>query len=352
MVGGGLAVWADVTLLSPGWLLLLPLTIFMAHRWGDRVQAFFAPMPSIQVRHPLADRLHSVSVCRTGPPLHVRIVVGFSLSLMLFAMAQPVRLGASLNDETLPVDLVIMVDTSVTMTLKDYVVEGQAVDRFTIARIILERFLTEFEGRSVAIVVLGQPSAIWLPLTAELDLARHLVGRLRLSLGGRHAALGDALVEVAEQFSDEHVHMTGRMVLLLTDGVLPSGSVSPIEGGRRLAQSGMKLMALGIGAMIDPAADPVADQQVMRLIYEPLDMQLLKDIVQPSEGVAHHAATVEQAVAALHTQIRKMGAEVVHVANTNRQQIPLYPWLLIPALLLLLGLPLFAMRSRTTGEYG
>ena len=330
-------MWADMALLSPGWLLLLPVTIFVAHRWGDRVQSIFTPMPSVQVRHPLADRLHGVSTCHTAPPLYIRTIVGFSLSLMLLAMAQPVRLGASLNDETLPVDLVIMVDTSVTMSLKDYEVGGQAVDRLTIARTILERFLDEFEGRSVAIVVLGQPSAIWLPLTAELELARHLVGRLRLSLGGRHAALGDALVEVAEQFSDQ----PGRMVLLLTDGVLPSGSVSPIEGGRRLAQSGMKLMALGIGAM----ADQAADQQVMRLIYEPLDMQLLKDIVQPGGGAAHHAVTVEQAVAATHTQIRNMGKEVVHAADAERRQIPLYPWLLTPALLLLLGLPLLTMRS-------
>ena len=356
-------MWADVTLLTPGWLLLLPLAIFVAQRWGDRVQTVLAPMQSVQVRHPLADRLHSISVERTAPPLHIRIVVGLSLILILLAMAQPVRLGASLNDKTLPVDLVVMVDTSVSMNLKDYVVEGQVVDRLTIAKIIVERLLSEFEGRRVALVVLGQPSAMWLPLTAEIELARHLMRRLRLTLGGRYAGLGDALVEVAEQFSDEPERIvepvTGPMVLLLTDGVLPSGSVSPLEGGRWLAQSGMKLMALGVGAMSEQAAaqgpgqmpDQIKGQQVMRLIYEPLDMQLLKEIVQPSGGVAQHAVTVEQAVTVLQTQLRDMGRETIDVANTDRRQLPLYPWLLTPALLLLLGLPLLAMRSRLAGGY-
>lgn len=342
---------SDVELLSPAWLLLLPLAIFVAQRWGEMVQSLFAPMPSISVRHPLADRLHNVSVEHAAPALHVRIVVGLSLVLMLFAMAQPVRLGAPLNDETLPVDLVIMVDTSVTMNLKDYTVEGQAVDRLTIAKIIAERLLNEFEGRKVAVVVLGQPSAIWLPLTAEIELAQHLLGRIRLSLGGRYAGLGDGLVEVAEQFADEADPMTGRMVLLLTDGVLPSGSVSPIEGGRRLAQSGMKLMALGVGAMSERAAEHVAGQGSMQLIYEPLDMQLLNDIVQSSGGKALHAETVEQAVAELQRQIRMMGTEVKQVTETDRRQIPLYPWLLTPALLLLLGLPLMAMRPRPVGGH-
>lgn len=344
---------SDIELLSPAWLLLLPLAIIVAHRWGDRIQTLFTPMPSIAVRHPLADRLHNVIVEQAAAPLYVRMVVGISLILMLFAMAQPVRLDTSTNDEALPVDLVIMVDTSVTMNLKDYVVEGQAVDRLTIARIIVERLLNEYEGRRVAVVVLGQPSAIWLPLTAEIDLAQHLVGRIRLSLGGRYAGLGDALVEVAEQFAGEVDHpVNGKMVLLLTDAVLPSGSVSPIEGGKRLAQSGMKLVALGVGAMSEQAAEHVAGQRSMQLIYEPLDMQLLSDVVQPTGGVAHHAKTVEQAVSAVQRQIRNMSAEVKQTTENSQRQIPLYPWLLTPALLLLLGLPLFAVRSYPAGGHG
>ncbi len=331
-------MWGEVTLLSPGWLLLLPLTVLVALRWGTRIQGLFTPTPSIEVRHPLADCLHTLSARSTGSPLYVRIVVIAALSLMLLAMAQPVRLGAPLNDETLPVELVIMVDTSVTMSIRDYLVEGEAVDRLTVAKVILDRFLSEFKGRRVALVVLGQPSAIWLPLTKEIDLARHLLGRLKPSLAGRHAGVGDALVEVAEQFSDE----SGRIAMLVSDGVLPAGTISPVEGGKRLAQRGMKLMALGIGAR----AEEVADQLPMGLIYEPLDLELLQDIVEPSGGVVHHALTVEEAVASLHAEIGTMPMKAVDATNDNRRQIPLYPWLLTPALILLLGLPLSASGSR------
>lgn len=339
---GGHVVWGDIVLLSPGWLLLLPVIVFMAIRRGARAQTVFTPIPSIQVRHPLVDRLHSVSARRTESRLHARIIVAFGLSLMVLAMTQPVRLGAPLDDETVPVDLVILVDTSVTMTLKDYVVEGLAVDRLSIAKVILDRFLSEFEGRRVAVVVVGQPSAIWLPLTSDYDLARHMVGRLKLSLAGRHAGLGDALVEVANQFADK----PGRMALLVSDGVMPAGSVSPVEGGKQFAQSGIKLMALGIGAK----AKQAADSQYAGLIYEPLDLDLLQEIVQPSGGVVHHAVTVEQAVASLREQIRNLHMETGGAASDNRRQIPLYPLLLTPGVLLLLWLSLFAIRSRSAGE--
>lgn len=341
---------AELSLLSPEWLLLLPLSIYAALRWGERFQTLFTPLPLIQVRHPLVEQLQQRSVLRTESSLSMRLLVAAALSLMVVAMAQPVRLVPLADDRSIPLDLVILVDTSITMSLKDYVVDGLAVDRLTVTKAILERFLRQFTGRKVALVVLGQPSAIWLPLTSERELASHLIGRLKIVLAGRHAGLGDALVEVAEKFGDnpesQGEQTTQRIILLVSDGVLPAGTLPPIEGGRQIQQRGMKLLALGVGST---AAEPTVSQQ-RGLIYEPLDLQILQQIVQPSGGAVLHAQSVDGAVAALDRALRQLLFSDHQILKDRQRELPLYPWLLVPALLLLLGLPLFARGAMLSRE--
>ncbi len=325
----------DYGLLAPLWLALLPLAWLLPWWLGRRgrgLPRLGAPLalrfPGLSGRvDPATDATH-----RQRPPWLLLPVLG----LLVLALAEPVRYGQPLDARPAPVDVVLLVDVSVSMTLRDYSLDGEPVDRLTMAKRLLDRFAAAFTGERLAVVVVGRPSAVWAPLTRDRALVRHLLGRLELTMAGRNAAIGDALALAVERFGAER-----PVVVLVSDAAYPLGRLSPAEGAARLAAAGMTLYTIGFGATGNAAADSGSGD----LVFAAADLALLEEIATATGGRAFHAQDAQGMQDALGW-IETTHSARRPAADAPRQRLALYPWPLGAALLLLAAWPLLGRLGR------
>jgi Ca-activated chloride channel family protein len=221
----------------------------------------------------------------------------------------------------------LIIDTSISMALKDYQLDGKAVDRMTMTQALLDRFTRRYNGKRIGIVVLGDKPHILLQPSEDHDLVRHLIHRLRSTVAGRQAALGDAVAVAAEHVQANDT-TSDTVMVLISDAVLPSGKLSPVEGASRAAESGAVLHTIAIGAT------SMQENDQHFLIYEPTDTKLLRQMAQITGGNSFHAVDVMAMDAAL-TSIEKHQQASATTRLAPQLQEALYIWPLGLAILLL-----------------
>jgi len=324
-------VMNDYALLYPGWLWLIPVALifmllspWLISPWLNRKN------PAIQatsVRHPLAlDYQNKHSGINTSN----YTLASICGCLMLLALAQPVRLGEQIEipPVTTSADILLIIDTSISMVMKDYQLEGKRVNRMTMIQALLDHFSRRFIGKRIGIVVLGEQPQILLSPSEDKALVRYMIHQLKPTISGRQAALGDAVAVAAEYIKSDKVnHET--VLVLISSADAPGGKLSPIAGAKYAMDAGAILHTIAIGSTKLQAS------QSGELIYEPADLKLLQQMAQMTGGESFHATDVATMDAALR-DIEKRHQIISNKIYMPRLQQPLYQWPLLTALLLLI----------------
>src|SRR5665213_1120132 len=103
------------------------------------------------------------------------------LALFIVALAQP-RLAKSITTvRASGVDIVVAFDMSLSMLSEDFVVDGKRVDRFNMARTVLENFIDKRPDDRIGLVVFATQAFIATPLTLDHDYLRENLDRLEIT---------------------------------------------------------------------------------------------------------------------------------------------------------------------------
>jgi len=342
-------VMNNYLLLHPGWLwLIAPVFVFLLLapwlRKRGWLRAQKQVMPSTSVRHPQAMVFQKeTAVVNTGN----YFLAGFCACLMLLALAQPVRLGADIKASATSADILLIIDTSISMVMKDYQLDGQRVDRMSMTQALLDRFTRRFSGKRIGIVLLGEQPQILLAPSEDKALVRYMIHQLKPTISGRSAALGDAVAVAAEYIQSDKINNETVMVLI-SSADAPGGKLSPIAGVEHAIDAAAILHTIAIGS-----TDMQASQSG-ELIYEPADLKLLQQMAQMTGGESFHAVDVATMDAALRSIEQRHQVLPDNGLNNNgpdnktpRLQQPLYHWPLLVALLLLM---IMAVRPNRDGK--
>ena len=323
------------------WLWLLPLpVVWHLHRVRSR-----APwpelLPRLSIRLPLPASINrSIESASNSShsPVQERLLL-LAMLLFLIALAQPLKYrgDAVTTETTQPVDLTLLVDTNITMTIEDYQVEGESISRMQLTRQLLTEFIQNYSGSRVGLSLMGNPPLHWLPYTTDRSAVLDAVSRLRPALGGRLSDMAASLELVEDKyFSAETETTQQQVVVMLTDSSLQLGAISPQQAAADLAANGAHLYVIAIGST-DQASE-LSTQQTGDFVYEPVDLKLLAEVAQAGAGKLFHAAdsgAFEQALQHIEAAHR----QPVEAQPRLRLSQPLYPIpLLLGALLLLLAL--------------
>lgn len=332
---------ADYGLLAPAWLLALPVVAALTWWLRRRGRTLPPALPPLSVRHPAAASAAGAVIA--GGSWRRDWLLPTALTLLVLALAEPIRHGPALPRVDSGTTLMLLVDVSVSMVLADYALDGERVDRLSMAKRLLDGFVASLDGERVGLVVVGSPSAVWVPPTRDHALVRQALGRLELTLAGRNAAIGDALVLTAERLRDS----PQRVAVLVSDGNGWVGRHTPEAGAERLRAAGVTLYAIGMGA----TGSDGTERRPGDLIYEPADMALLERISRATGGMAFHA-TDSGAMAGILATIRTRHPQTPPAAEGPRLARPLYAWPLGAALLLLGVLPWVSAGRTSRGARG
>jgi Ca-activated chloride channel family protein len=210
--------------------------------------------------------------------------------LLLLASMRPQWLGELIEIPVSGRDLMLAVDLSGSMEEKDFILEGQKVNRLVATKFVAGNFIDRRVGDRIGLILFGEQAYLQTPLTLDRTTVRTLLYESEIGLAGTSTAIGDA-IGLAVKRLRKHED-SSRVLILLTDGANTSGVVEPLEAADLAASEGLKIYTVGVGA----------DEMIVRSLFgtrrvnpsADLDEETLTAIAKKTGGLYFRARDTEE----------------------------------------------------------
>lgn len=333
------SISGSIILANPEWLWVLPVLVFATFLWGiigGHQQAASLSLGSLNVRHkivhPLISLVPGIHSAPKIPSLHI-MIYGIALTSLVISLANPTYIGKKLPDPPQERDIIFIVDTSISMTLRDYVLDGERVDRMTLLKSILGRFVRQFPGERIGIIVFGDAAYTLVPLTRDQHLIQRMLSRIQATMVGRFNNMGEAIALAVKQSQQQREARRHQVLVMLTDADRPTGLIDPFSAASLALENKIPLYTVAIGATTTEAEE----KRITGLIYEPVDSVLLTTIAEHTGGKNYQAGNAQSFEKAVND---------ISLTETNKRSLPplyekhsFYYWPLLFGAFLLLALP-------------
>jgi len=307
-------------------LLLLPLLAWLKGRRG-RSPAFLYS----SVR--LVEGLTQARRARAGAFLAaLRWLV---LASFIVALAQPRLMKSRTEVKASGIDIVAALDLSGSMISEDFVVNGQRVNRFNMARSVLKDFIDRRPNDRIGLVVFAAQAFIAAPLTLDHDYLQENLDRLEIgTINSDATAIGDALTTALNRLRD--LKAKSKIIILATDGQNNSGKIQPLVAAQAAQALGVKIYTVGIGERgLAPMPVFIGGRKVgYQQVTVDVDEDTLQKIAQMTGGQYYRADNAER-FREIYAEIDKL-EKTEAVINKYTQFKELFPWFVSCGLVLLL----------------
>ncbi len=297
-------------------LLLLPLLAWLRGRRGPAAALVFS---STAVLHGLGKS----SAARAGKILRALLFV--SLAILIVALARP-RFGKSLTQvEASGIDIMIVLDVSGSMLIKDFTVGGDPATRVDAVREVTRKFIEGRPNDRIGLIAFAGRPYVVSPMTLDHDWLMQNLDRIRVGLVEDGTAIGSGMAAAASRLNDKK--SKSRVLILLTDGENNSGKIPPNTAAEAVKALGVHFYAIGAGINgIAPA--PVPDRRGGFLtdlsgnyLYQNQPVQFneagLREVARIADG-KFYRATDTQSLEEIYAEIDQL--EKSTIAVTKYQQ--------------------------------
>ena len=307
-------------------LLVLPLLAWLKGRRGQSPAFLYS-----SVR--LVEGLTRARRSRAGAILAaLRWLV---LAAFIVALAQPRWLKSTTTVKASGIDIVCALDLSGSMISEDFVVRGERVNRFEMARSVLKSFIDERPGDRIGLVVFAARAYIAAPLTLDHDYLQENLARLEIgTINSDATAIGDALTTAINRLRD--LKSKSKIIILATDGQNNSGKIQPLVAADAAAALGIKIYTVGIGEQgMAPMPVFMGGRKVgYQNVPVDVDEETLQKIAGQTGGRYYRADNAER-FRQIYAEIDKL-EKTEAVINKFAQFDEWFPWLVLAGLVILL----------------
>ena len=326
--------------LTPEWFILLPL-LWLYLIWQSKKQAqnneptiALAMSKTSTFYHPLAELFAEDDAQKTSKK-RFKLWIFLILSSLIIALAQPILRGEKLPDPPPERDIVFLVDTSISMQLKDYQVGGLAISRMDLLRQLLDQFASRMEGERISVIIFAEKAFKLVPLSNDQNLIRKMLQRITTSLAGRYSDIGSALLLALQEAKKQELHLESQAkttkrhqtFILFTDADESRGKVDVHAASALLAENEIPLFSVAIGGSNSDKKETEGG------LYHSVNMQLFDDLAEQTKGKSYrveNSDTLEKAIRDI-SKLRKN----IALQEPKYTQTPLYFYPLLLGLLLL-----------------
>lgn len=241
---GRFQLWGDLSLSDPLFLLALPLAwLALWYGRGQRARSCGrVPAVPAQIGAPsLAQRLGFLPT----------LLQGIALSLVVLALARPLRGDVRTTSVSEGVDIAVVIDRSSSMTLQDLDFEGR-VDRGRTRLEVVQQVVSDFAARRmtdregnadrVAVFSFARYPQILCPFTLDVDAVRGFVDSIEPATGNTPedgTAIGMALAKAVAVLRETDAK--SKVIVLLSDGEETVHAIEPLETAPMAAEEGIKI---------------------------------------------------------------------------------------------------------------
>jgi Ca-activated chloride channel family protein len=294
-------------------------------RWRNRrrVPAQRLALPSLGF---IAD-LPVARRARWRPILVVLHTLG--LVLLVLALARPQTPRDVREIRLRSRNIMLALDISSSMKAGDF----RPGNRLAVARRVVSDFVERRQGDLVGLVLFAGRAFLQAPLTPDLTLLRGILGRVDIGLLPDGTAIGTALALSLNQLKD--LPVKASTIVLITDGANNTGKPTPLVAAEAARTLGIRIQAIGLSTA-DTTSVPLngvwrVGNTAPRLTNR--DEIALQRMAERTGG-RYYRANDPEALNRVMDQIDQAERIDVRVGET-REYRELYPFFLVPALLLL-----------------
>jgi Ca-activated chloride channel homolog len=307
-----------------GLVLLVPLLLWLQRR--TRREA--------AVRYPSLGLLRAIpyaGVRRWRWVLHALRAV--ALVLLVVALARPQRGRAESAYHGEGIDIVLAVDISGSMLSEDFTLGNQRASRLDVVKSVVKDFVAGRSGDRIGLVLFGGRPYTQCPLTLDHGWLLQNLARARIGMIEDGTAIGSALATAAGRL--ERSDAKSKVIILLTDGQNNAGKISPATAADAVKALGVKVYTIGAGTrgLAPFPAQDLFGNKVYRPMKVDIDEDTLKDIAQKTGG-RYFRATDTASLQQIYGEINQL-EKTTFTAPRYLDYDELYPWLAVPAILLL-----------------
>jgi Ca-activated chloride channel family protein len=307
-------------------LLLLPLAAWLKGRRGTSPAFVYSSVK-------LVAGLGGVQRSRAGAFLAA--LRWLALAVLIVALAQPRLMKSTTEVKASGVDIVVAFDMSGSMISEDFVVKGQRVNRFNMARAVLGRFIDQRPNDRIGLVLFASQAYIATPLTLDHDFLHENLDRLEIgTIDQNSTAIGDGLGTAINRLRD--LKAKSKIVILMTDGQNNAGKLDPLLAAEAAKSLGVKVYTVGIGLRGEapmPARD-MFGRKVYQMVPVDVDEDTLQKIADMTGGKYYRADNAEK-FQQIYDEIDKLEKTEASVKKYT-QFDELFPWFIAGGLALLL----------------
>lgn len=274
-------------------LLALPLP-WIIWRWLPKA----APGALLKLPHP------SLHLSEGGQPFQARLVpllLALAWVAILVAAARPQHLGPPIVQQHSGRAMLMAVDLSGSMRARDMTLGGQTVNRFQAVKAIAGDFISRRHGDEMGLVLFGSHAYLVTPLTYDLSAVEAQLDSAYIGIAGKKTAIGDAIGIATKKLLE--LPANKRVLILLTDGVNTSGTLTPQEATSVAKSAGVKIYTIAVGA--NKLQAPGLFGSLLGRQAPSINTSLLKQIAQ-STGGAFFRANSTQSLAAAYQAIDQL----------------------------------------------
>ena len=226
------------------WLLALAPLPWLYRRWRRATEPTLAPLhaPAYAALFP-----EGAATVGLGPHRGVRLGLLTLIWLALLgAAARPIWTGEPAALPASGRDLLLAVDISGSMGIRDMKRGDRLVDRLTAIKAVVGDFVARRPQDRLGLILFGGEAYLHTPLTFDHQTLKTLLDEAVIGFAGDGTAIGDAIGLAVKRLRDRPDN--GRVLILLTDGANNAGQITPAQAARIAATNHVRIYSIGIGA--------------------------------------------------------------------------------------------------------
>ena len=243
-----------------------------------------------------------------------KLLYSLIFTLMVTALASPISYDQKSSQHRKGRDLVFVLDCSGSMAESGFNTKKSEESKFDLLKKIITQFIKDRYDDNVGVTLFGSYAFSSVPLTYDMKAVAYLLDFADVGIAGENTAIGDAIANATELLKMGQAKE--KVMILVTDGEQNSGSLSPKDALTQALKEKIKIYTIGLGAKgsYDAALLKLISEKTGAKMFEAQDTDMLQNV---------------------YAQIDSLEPSKIRSQEYLNKHM-LYPFALLPALMLLL----------------